>query len=317
MKIGLVLHPHRGLDAVLKEAREADVQGYDSVWLGDHLTIPNTEPRADFPLDSFVLMTAIGATTTNVRLAWGVINPTFRRALVTAKMLASLDHVSAGRVICAVGAGSSAAEHHAYDMPWLEDHGERLAYAREVIRLWKYVWTHPAPEVIDFDGDFIHAKALTFNPQPVQRPHPPIWVGGESEATLETVRELADGWVLLTGGKFERIPEATEAPDWPNRPIEIIKNVRIHVAPTRDEAIADARISFDRGGKYMPDTFDEFVANGLVGTTEECVAGLEHLRSFGITYLRVEMRDGEHQDRVARLLLPALAGLQTDQTGGD
>ena len=306
MKIGIVLHPQAGLDAVLEEARNADAQGYDSVWLGDHLTLPHAEPRADFPLDSFVLMTAIGATTTRIRLAWGVINPTFRRPLVTAKMLASLDHISGGRVICAVGAGSFEGEHHAYDMPWIADRDERVAYAREVLRVWKHVWTHPAPEVIDFDGDFIQAKGLTFNPQPVQRPHPPIWVGGESDATLETVRELGDGWVLLTGGKFERIPEAMNAPGWPDRPMVIVKNVRIHVAPTRDEAIADARISFDRGGRHMPATFDEFVANGLVGTPEECVASLDRLHSFGITYLRVEMRDAEHQERVARMLLPLM-----------
>lgn len=307
MKVGLVLHPLRGVDAVIKEARDADSQGYDSVWIGDHLTLPHAEARPTGPLDSFVLMTAIGALTTRVRLAWGVINPTFRRPLVTAKMLASLDQVTKGRVICAVGAGSSAAEHHAYDMPWLEDHEERLAYAREVLRVWKHVWTHPAPEVIDFDGDFIHAKGLTFNPQPYQRPHPPIWVGGESDATLQTVRELGDGWVLLSGGGFERIAQVTQAPDWPNRPMEVVKNVRIHVAPTRDEAIADARISFDRGGRYVPATFDEFLANALVGTPDECLSALDGLRSWGITYLRVEMRDAAHQDRVARLLLPLLS----------
>jgi alkanesulfonate monooxygenase SsuD/methylene tetrahydromethanopterin reductase-like flavin-dependent oxidoreductase (luciferase family) len=302
-----MLHPLRGLDAVFQEARDADAQGYDSVWVGDHLTLPKAEPRPTGPLDSFILMTAIGTITSRVRLAWGVINPTFRRPLVTAKMLASIDHVTSGRVICAVGAGSSGAEHHAYDMPWLEDHGERTAYAREVVRLWKRVWTHPAPEVIDFDGDFIHARGLTFNPQPYQRPHPPIWIGGESDASLETVRELADGWVLLSGGGFERIAQATRAPDWPKRPIEVVKNVRIHVAPTRDEAIADARISFDRGGPYVPATFDEFLATGLVGTPDECLGSLDKLRSFGITYLRVELRDAAHQDQVARLLLPLLS----------
>lgn len=307
MKIGLMLHPGRGLDAVFQEARDADTQGFDSVWIGDHLTQPYVEARPDRPLDSFILMTAIGTITSRVRLAWSVINPTFRRPLVTAKMLASIDHITKGRVICAVGAGSSAVEHHAYDMPWREDHGERTAYAREVVRLWKHVWTHPAPEVIDFDGDFIHAKGLTFNPQPVQRPHPPIWVGGESDSTLETVRELADGWVLLSSGNFERIAQATQASDWPDRPIEVIKNVRIHIAPTRDEAIADARISFDHGGPNFPDTFDEFLATSLVGTPDEWLDSVDGLRSFGITYLRVTLRDAAHQSQVAKLLLPRLS----------
>jgi alkanesulfonate monooxygenase SsuD/methylene tetrahydromethanopterin reductase-like flavin-dependent oxidoreductase (luciferase family) len=311
MKVGLMLHPHRGVDAVLQEAKDAEAQGYDSVWLGDHLTDVYGEARPTGPLDSFILMTAIGATTSRVRLAWGVINPTFRRPLVTAKMLASLDHVTKGRVICSVGAGSSAKEHHAYDMTWYDKHDERLAYAREVVRLWKQVWTHPAPEVIDFDGDFIHAKALTFNPKPYQRPHPPIWIGGESDASLATVRELADGWVLLSGGGFERIAQATKAADWPKRPMDVVKNVRIHVAPTRDEAIADAKAVFDRGGRYIPATFDEFLAAGMIGTPDECLDRLDTLRSYGITYLRVDCRNTAHQGQIARLLLPRLAEVAT------
>lgn len=309
MKIGLMLHPHRGVESVFREAQEADAQGYDSVWVGDHLTYPKAEARPNGPLDSLTLMTAIGAITSRVRLAWGVLNPTFRRPLVTAKMLASLDHITKGRVICAVGAGSNAAEHYAYDMPWLADHGQRTAYGREVVRLWKQVWTHPAPEVINFDGDFIHAKGLTFNPQPYQRPHPPIWIGGESDSTVESVRELADGWILLTGGGYDRIAQVTKSPDWPKRPMDVIKNIRIHVAPTRDEAIADARLSFEHGGLYVPSTFEEFLATSAVGTPEECVQVIENLRGYGVTYLRSEFRDAAHQAQVAKLLLPLVAKL--------
>jgi alkanesulfonate monooxygenase SsuD/methylene tetrahydromethanopterin reductase-like flavin-dependent oxidoreductase (luciferase family) len=307
MKVGLTLHPDRGVDAVLQEAKDAESQGYDSVWIGDHLTDTSGKASPDGPLDSVILMTAIGAITTRIRLAWAVLNPTFRRPLVTAKMLASLDHITKGRVICSVGAGSASKEHAAYDMPWIEKHDERLAYAREVVRLWKHVWTHPAPEVIDFDGTFIHAKGLTFNPQPYQRPHPPIWIGGESDATLETVRELADGWVLLSGGGFERIAQVTQAPDWPKRPMEVIKNARIHVAATRNDAVADAKATFDRGGRYFPATFDEFLAAAMVGTPEDCLSSLEKLRSYGITYLRAEFRDAAHQAQVAKLLLPLMA----------
>jgi alkanesulfonate monooxygenase SsuD/methylene tetrahydromethanopterin reductase-like flavin-dependent oxidoreductase (luciferase family) len=294
---------------VFQEAREAEAQGYDSVWIGDHLTYPAAEARPEGPLDSLTLMTAIGAITSRIRIAWGVLNPNFRRPLVTAKMLASLDHITKGRVICAVGAGSSAKEHYAYDVPWYEDHGERTEYAREMLRMWKRAFTHPAPETIDFDGRFIRAKGLQFNPQPYQRPHPPIWVGGESDATVETVRELGDGWILLSGGGFDRIKRVTEAPDWPKRPMEVIKNVRVHVARTREAALADAKVSFERGGRYMPTRFDDYLDMALVGTPEECLGVLDKVRAYGVTYLRVEFRDAAHQEQTSQLLLPAITEL--------
>lgn len=304
-----MLHPQRGVDAVFEEARQADRQGFDSVWLGDHLTYPAAEPRAVGPLDSFTLMTAIGAVTSRVRLAWSTLNPAFRRPVVTAKMLATLDQITKGRVICSFGAGWFKGEYEGYDVPFIEDHDQRIEYAREIARLFKQAWTHPAPEVIDFRGEYLQTRGLAFNPAPYQRPHPPLWVGGESDATLKTVRELADGWVLLTAGNLDRIREVTKAPDWPARPMAVVKNVRIHVGRTRDEAIADARVVFDHGGRYFPKTFEEFVAKEAVGTASECLRHIEMMREAGVNYLRVECLDAAHQDKLARLLLPELLAI--------
>ena len=91
MKAGLTLHAERGLDAVFNEALRGDEQGFDSIWLNDHMMdYPRRRDQLpDRPLDSFTLMTALGASTKRVRLAWAMLNLGFRRPTVLAKMLAS------------------------------------------------------------------------------------------------------------------------------------------------------------------------------------------------------------------------------------
>src|SRR5262245_38643729 len=134
MKIGMRLHPERGADAVLDEARRADQQGFDSVWINDHLMDRARHVR-DAPLDAFTLMTAIGAVTSHVRLAWGMLNSSFRNPALLAKMLATLDQLTHGRVICSLGSGHVPEEYEAYDMLYIADHDERVRHTREVVHL--------------------------------------------------------------------------------------------------------------------------------------------------------------------------------------
>ena len=106
-KLGVFINPEAGTPAgtILEQARAADRQGFDSVWLGDHLIDYRGEPYSpEGPLESFTLMTAIGAVTSRIRLAWGMLNPSFRNPAVLAKMLATLDQITEGRVICSLGA---------------------------------------------------------------------------------------------------------------------------------------------------------------------------------------------------------------------
>lgn len=307
MKVGLLLHPERGMDAFLDEARAADEQGFSTVWLFDHLANPSGIDTPDGPYDSFTLMTAVGAVTSRVHLAWAMLNLSFRRPAVLAKMLATLDHISKGRVICSVGSGWFKREYEAYDVPLVDDHDERVEYAREVVRFLKEVWTHPAPEMIDFDGKFVHVKELAFNPAPYTKPHPPIWIGGDSDVTLTSVKALADGWVMLTSGTKDRLAEVTSAPDWPTRPMELVRNVRIHVAPTHEHALEEARGEFGGGNRLYKD-FDEYVAGEVVGTPDECVARLKEIESWGITEVRATPANVAQQERIASLILPSIHG---------
>lgn len=309
MRLGLLLHPERGLDAVFEEARAADRQGYHSIWLGDHLMSTHGEQVPDGPLDSFTLMTALGTVTTRVRLGWSMLNVSFRYPAMLAKVLATLDQITRGRVIATLGSGSFPAEYETYNIPVIKDHDGRVAYAREVITLLKELWTHPAPERVSFAGKHVRTFDLPFSPAPYQKPHPPIWIGGESDATVQMVKDLADGWVMLTRGGADRLAQVLAAPDWPKRPMTIVRQVRLFVAETRDAAVAEARQSFEKnpmGVGGAAKSLEEFAAREIIGTPDECLRRIAELEAGGANYLRLTFDTLAQQERTARLVLPRL-----------
>jgi alkanesulfonate monooxygenase SsuD/methylene tetrahydromethanopterin reductase-like flavin-dependent oxidoreductase (luciferase family) len=255
-------------------------------------------------------MTAIGAVTKRVRLAWGMLNPSFRNPALLAKMLATLDQLTHGRVICALGAGWLKEEYEAYDIPFIDDHGERIAHEREVVQLLKQLWTSPAPQRVTFAGKHVKTRDLAFNPAPYQKPHPPILIGGDSEATVALAKELGDGWVPLLRGEPEIVRDLRGAPDWPDRPMSVVRLTEIHVAERRDAALAGAETAYERVRNTAtlgpPPTFDEFIAREVVGTPEECRQRIAELEEAGIDHLLAPLETDEQQERTARLLLPLL-----------
>jgi len=313
MKLGLLLHPERGVEAVLAEARAADEQGFDSVWLFDHLMEFRGQPGPDGPLDSFTLMTAVGAITSRTRLAWAMLNLSFRHPAVLAKMLATLDQITHGRVICSAGAGWFEEEYRAYDLPFVEDHDERIAAAAEALRLMRELWTHPAPERVSFEGRYVKVKDLAFSPAPCQQPHPPIWFGGDSEATQRVVKDLADGWVMLRTSP-DAVATALASPDWPARPMTLVRNSRVVVGATRDEALAtvERMVKEQAGAQAMPRSVEEFLDRFVAGSADECLAQLSEIEATGINYLRLAFEDAEQQARVAREVLPRLTSRGAD-----
>lgn len=320
-----MLHPERGLKYVLEEARQADLQGYDSVWLGDHLMSGlgswKGDDGPDGPMDHFTLMTAIGATTSRARLAWSMLNASFRNPALLAKMLATLDRITEGRVICSLGSGSFPDEYAAYDIPRIEDHDERTEHLREVVQLLKQLWTHPAPERTTFEGRYVRVKDLPFNPRPHQQPHPPIWLGGESDATVQIVKDLADGWVTLTrcsktvrGDAGNKIALAMDADDWPrDRPMTVVMQTRMFAAESRESAVADAVHSSRTTANASP---GGYLNSDIVGTPDECLERIAEIEASGPNYIRLTFDDLAQQERVARLVLPRLGEITASPAGG-
>ena len=312
-RVGLYINPpaETTADAIVKQAVDADRQGFDSVWLGDHLIDYRGEPFiAEGPVDSFTVGTAIGALTKRIRLAWGMLNPSFRNPAHLAKMLSTLDQLTHGRVICSIGAGWLKPEYVAYDVPFIDDHDERIAHEREVVLLLKELWTRPAPERVTFEGKYVRAHDLAFNPAPFQKPHPPIWIGGDSEATVALAKELGDGWVPLSRGEPAIVEELRSAPDWPTRPMTIVRITWMLVAESREAVLPEAEQAYEKvrntATLQAPASFDEFLAREVIGTPAECVARIGELERAGIDYHLVTFANEDQQERVARLLLPLL-----------
>ena len=193
MKVG-VLVPWwvEGYDhAVAREvAVTAEALGYDAVWFADHLAVPEAEtPKLRRTwYDAPTLMAHVAAHTSRIRLGTNVLVAPYRHPLLSAKMLATVDAVSNGRLTVGVGSGFVPEEFAALGVDHFDDRG---AYTDECIRVWKTVWRGGTAS---FSGRWVSFDDVTVDPPTVQQPHPPIWVGNLGRRVLERVATLGDGW---------------------------------------------------------------------------------------------------------------------------
>lgn len=203
MKVGVALgrlNPRYFVEVT----RAADELGYESVWLPEHLVLPVTmtgSPMAgeDHPpvppetpvFDAFAYLCFLAGLTTQVRLATHVYNLALRHPFVAARAVQTLDVVSGGRAIVGVGAGWLEQEWRAAQLDFTS-RGRRLDEALEVCqRLWS------EPEV-EHRGEHFDFGPVRFEPKPVQRPWPPLHIGGESPPALRRAARIGDGWVGIS-----------------------------------------------------------------------------------------------------------------------
>jgi probable F420-dependent oxidoreductase len=203
MRYGFYL-PTRG-GCATPDALEAIVQrgealGFHSVMIADHVVFPTTiaskypyTVSGEFPgggdaLEQLALMAFVAGHTRRLRLVTSVMILPYRNPVLTAKMLATIDVLSRGRVTVGVGVGWLREEFEALDSPAFERRG---AASDEYLTIFKTLWTqNPA----SFAGQFYRFSSLRCLPQPVQKPHPPIWIGGHSTPALRRVARHGDGW---------------------------------------------------------------------------------------------------------------------------
>jgi probable F420-dependent oxidoreductase len=161
------------------------------------LNSAGTAPLADEyrrTLDQFVVLGAVAAATSTIKLGTGICLVTQRDPILLAKEVASVDYLSKGRLLFGIGAG--------WNRPEIENHGvayaRRFRVMRERIQAMKAIW---ANEEASFSGDFVNFEAIQSWPKPVQQPHPPIIVGGDGQRAVEHTVEYGDGWIPHpTGG---------------------------------------------------------------------------------------------------------------------
>ena len=176
-------------DIIRSAAVRAEQLGYDSVWVSDHVVVPhaNVANFGETIFDPLVTLAVIAGATTRVRLGTTVLIVPYRNAVVTAKMISSLDALSGGRFVFGVGAGWVAAESAALGVPF----AERGAMTDEYLTAMQELWTKREPS---FAGTYTQFSHLVFEPKPVQKPHPPIWVGGHGRPSLRRTAQFGTAW---------------------------------------------------------------------------------------------------------------------------
>jgi F420-dependent oxidoreductase-like protein len=169
-------------------ATEAERAGFDAIWLYDHFhTVPT--PMLESVFECWTSMAALARDTKTIRLGQMVTCNGYRPPSLLAKMASCIDVMSHGRLILGIGAGWYQHEYEAYGYEY-PDTPDRLRMLREALQVIKAMWTQPQAE---FDGRFYHLRGAINEPKPVQRPHPPIWIGGGGEkVTLKLVAQYGD-----------------------------------------------------------------------------------------------------------------------------
>ena len=196
MKIGLFginFGVAGNVDAMIEIAKAAETAGLESVWTGEHVVLPDprvapspSDPQTPL-LDPAVALSHIAAHTSRLRLGTGVIILPQRNPLVLAKELASVDVVSRGRLIFGLGAGYLEPEFRALGAPF----EERGGVTDEAINAIKALWTMEKPA---YKGRFFSFEGIDAQPRPIQKPHPPIVVGGMSRSGARRAARYGNGW---------------------------------------------------------------------------------------------------------------------------
>jgi probable F420-dependent oxidoreductase len=212
MKVGMVL-PEAGQQAtrknIIQAAKQAEEEGFDSLWTWERLICP-LKPQTPYPLtpdgslptefqnvfDTLETLTFAAANTNKIALGTSVIDMLFHNPVILARRFATLDILSEGRAICGFGIGWLKDEYQASNIS-LRDRGKR---ADEYIQLLKKIWTD---DIVEFKGEYYNIPASKIGPKPIQKPHPPLYMGAFSPKAFRRIVKYADGWIGMIAGTLE------------------------------------------------------------------------------------------------------------------
>ena len=257
-------------------ARTAERCGFDAVTLTEH-PAPSArwlDAGGHDALDVFTALGFFAAVTSTIKLMPYVMVPPFRNPLMTAKQIATLDIVSGGRLIVPVGTGYLRSETQALG----SNFDERNMLLDEAVSVWKQLWTG---EAVTVANDRFQAEGIRQRPRPVQRPHPPIWIGGNSARARQRVADYGEGWTpIFAGDVAARTTRTAPLPDLPSMAAAIVDMKRRVEAAGRDPATVAVQIQQLRGpGRGVE-------AEGDFGPYLEWLADLD---AIGVTQVLVHV----------------------------
>jgi probable F420-dependent oxidoreductase len=277
-------------DALEAIARLGDQLGFDYMVFPDHVVQPRGitslypyTVKGDFSgekrgggewLEQLTTLGFLAAVTERIRLVTSVMIVPHRPAILCAKMLATVDVLSKGRLIVGVGVGWMEEEFLALGAP---PFAKRGAVTNEYIRAFKELWTSDDPT---FDGEFVRFSNLTFLPKPVQKPHPPIWVGGQSRPAIRRAAQLGNAWHPVGA-----------TPATPLEPEQLTEDIaalhRFAERAGRDPAEIEVAM---KAPIYDPDTTAIGGRRRFSGTADDVRRDIETYTELGVSHLIFDIR---------------------------
>lgn len=288
MKVGITL-PQAGQQAtsenVIHMAQNAESEGIDSLWVFERLLWP-INPQTPYPatsdgslpneyqimLDPLETLTYVAANTNKIALGTSVMDILFHNPVMLARRFATLDVLSEGRTIAGLGIGWSKDEYQASNIPF-KDKGER---ANEFLQALKRIWTD---DVVEFKGKYYNIPASKIGPKPVQKPHPPIYMGGFSQNTYSRIVNYdTNGWLGLIGGPLEYLDNT----------IKTIQNIanKANKDPNKFRVILLTYPNVDINSKNQSSTTtSQGQRFPLTGTIDQVGSDMERIKQIGVDHI--------------------------------
>jgi probable F420-dependent oxidoreductase len=287
LKVGVVLPTYRRLASaanILRAAKLSESAGLDSVWVTDHVIVPSSSVEAFGPtfFEAVTVMSYVAGVTQRVQIGAAILIVPYRHPLLLAKMLATLDQLSRGRVIVGAGLGWLESESQLLGVP----HRRRAQVADEALAVMRACWEGDQPH---FHGDVFQLEGFHFAPRPYRERRLPVLVGGATTAALRRAARFGDGWIG-DGQTFEeletslaKLARELEALGRGPDEMEIAMRAGLQVVADPD-AITES--PSEKGWKS-----DEFVTAGRTpfrGLREEVVADFRRAAKLGVGHLVFE-----------------------------
>lgn len=280
-------------------ARLGESLGFDYLTLTDHVALPDTSvpgypysesgafysPDPGNRLEQLVAASFVAARTERIRIVLAVLVVPHRPAVLAAKMLSSLDVLSGGRLTVGVGAGWLEAE---FDAVVTTPFAERGAVTDEYLDAFRTLWTRDKPVIA---GKYVRYGGLVFDPKPVQKPHPPIWVGGESNPSMRRAARIGDAWYPIGSNQAHLLDTL------PRLEAGIAKLRRLAEAAGRDPASIGTVYRVKRHAHAAPPASDGN-RRLFTGSIDDTLADIDALRRIGVTGLDFDF-EGRDADRAA------------------
>jgi F420-dependent oxidoreductase-like protein len=294
-------------------ARRIEGSGFESLWVYDHFhTVP--EPTQEVTYEAWTLMASLAAVTSTVRLGQMCTCNTYRPPSYLAKVAASIDVISGGRLEMGIGAGWYEQEHDGYGYPFLEP-GPRIRMLEEGVEIMKAMWTD---EVVDYEGRHYRLRGAICQPKPLQSPHIPLWVaGGGEQLTLRVAARHAQ--YTNFGVKPEWFAHKSEVLAGHCREVgrdfeEITRSANFNIVCAETEAEAkkrieevQARIERHVSAEKSEEQIRLYRHNS--GTPEQVISSLKEWEALGLAYAIVYFPDAAYDlssiDLFAREVIPA------------